>query len=281
MFLSEAGIEVSVTMHGDQEGMFPAERREVALAMIRDHGAVSVRELARHTRSSEVTVRRDLRSLESEGHVIRRHGGAVMAGGSAHEPSHSEKAQVAGEEKAAIADTASALVNDGDALILGAGTTTQALARRLLHLRELTVVTNSLLVAQVLGRARGIEVFLTGGALRGSIHALIGGSAEQAFAGLRTPKAFLSGNGLTASYGLSTPNMLVANVDRAIAAAAREIFVLADHTKIGRETIVQTVPVSRISRVVTDDRAQTDELDRLRGHGVAVDVAPVRPPGGR
>ena len=158
-------------------------------------------------------------------------------------------------------------------MVLGAGTTTEALAQRLTGLRELTVVTPSLLVAQALARSPGIEVQVTGGALRGSIHAMVGGAAEQALAGLRTPKAFLSGNGLTTAHGLSTPNMLVARVDRAIAAAAEQVIVLADHTKIGADTMVQTVPAPRIAVLVTDDGADADEVERLRCAGVRVLVA--------
>src|SRR5690606_14873535 len=159
---------------------------------------------------SEVTIRRDLRALEVEGQLSRRHGGAVAVGGSVHEPSYTEKTHVAAAEKLAIAEVAASLIEDGDALVIGPGTTTQALALRLVRFRELTVVTTSLLVAQALARARGVEVFVTGGSLRGPIHALIGGTAEQALAGLRTPKAFLSGNGLTVEHGLSTPNLHMA-----------------------------------------------------------------------
>ena len=242
--------------------------------MVRANGAVSIHELAKLTGTSEVTVRRDLRQLEADGQLTRHHGGAVMVGGgTAHEPSYTEKAHVAADEKSAIADAAVSLVGDGDAVIIGAGTTTQAFARRLTRFRELTVVTNSLPAAQVLSRARGVEVFVTGGHLRGSINALVGGQAEQALAGMRTPKAFMSGNGLTVDHGLSTPNILVANIDRAIAAAAREVIVLADHTKIGQDTMVQTVPTAHISVLVTDGMAPADQLDGFREAGVRVIVA--------
>lgn len=254
--------------------MFSAERRQRILAVVRSNGAVSVRELAGLTGTSEVTVRRDLRQLEADGQLARHHGGAVMVGGgTAHEPSYTEKAQVAAEEKAAIADAAISLVEDGDAVIVGAGTTTQAFARRLSRFRELTVVTNSLAAAQVLSRARGVEVFVTGGHLRGPINALVGGQAEHVLAQMRTPKAFLSGNGLTFDHGLSTPNIVVANVDRAIAAAARELIVLADHTKIGQDAMVQTVPTSHISTLVTDKMATAEQLHGFRKAGVQVIVA--------
>jgi DeoR/GlpR family transcriptional regulator of sugar metabolism len=255
--------------------VFAAERRQRILELVRSSGAISLRELARQLSTSEVTVRRDLRALESEGLLDRRHGGAVLPGGLAHEPSYSEKAHVAAEEKAAIAELAVSLVSDGDALVVGAGTTTQAFARRLTRFSELTVVTNSLMVAQVLARARGVEVVMTGGSLRGSIHALVGSMTEQALSSVQSTRAFISGNGVTAERGLSTPNVAVAGVDRALAAAGREVVVLADHTKIGVDATMQTVPPSGIAHLVTDDRADPTHLAELRSSGVQVHVATV------
>ena len=253
--------------------MFAAQRRALIIELVRSSGAVSLRELSRTLKCSEVTVRRDLRMLEAEGLLSRRHGGAVAPGGLAHEPTYTEKSHVAGAAKAAIAELAAGLVREGDAIIIGAGTTAHAFARKLVRLRDLTVVTNSLLVAQALARARGIEVIVSGGSLRGSIYALVGGAAEHALAGIRASMAFLSGNGVTATRGVSTPNPAVASLDRTAAAAAERVIVLADHTKIGVETMIQTVPPGRIDVLVTDDLADAAELASLRQQGVEVLVA--------
>lgn len=253
--------------------MFAAERRQVILELVRSNGAVSLRELARIVKTSEVTVRRDLRHLEAEGMLARRHGGAVANDRTAYEPSYTEKTGVASEEKAAIADLAADLVAPGDAVVIGAGTTTLALAKRLSRLAELTVVTNSLLVAQALARAHGIEVLVTGGQLRGSIYALVGTSAEESVAKLRVRRAFLSGNGLTAARGMSTPNSSVAGMDRVMASTAAEVVALVDNTKIGVDTMFQTVPADKIAHVVTDAGANPDQLAELRTAGVQVHVA--------
>ena len=253
--------------------MFPAERRSRILEHLRVTGSASLRDLIELTNTSEVTTRRDLRALEAEGLLTRRHGGAVLHGGTVHEPSYAEKASVAAREKAAIADVALGMISEGDAIVLGAGTTTHALAKRLAGFSDLTVVTNSLVVAEALVRSSGVEVLVTGGTLRGSIHALVGSAAEQSLAGLRTVRAFISGNGVTAERGLTTPSLVVANVDRALAAAAHEVVVLADHTKIGHDTMVQTVPIDRMDHLVTDTGSEPAELDRIRGAGVKVHLA--------
>jgi DeoR/GlpR family transcriptional regulator of sugar metabolism len=255
--------------------VFAAERRRRILDHLRVTGSASLREVIELTHSSDVTARRDLRALEEEGLLSRHHGGAVLHGGSVHEPSYAEKARVAAREKAAIAEVALGMISSGDAIVLGAGTTTQALAKRLSRYSELTVVTNSLLVAEALVRAAGVEVVVTGGTLRGSIHALVGSAAEQSLARLRTVRAFISGNGLTADRGLTTPSLIVANVDRALAAAAHEVVVLADHTKIGHDTMVQTVPLDHMAHLVTDTGSDAAELDRIRAAGVEVHLASV------
>ncbi|MFS0697734.1 DeoR/GlpR family DNA-binding transcription regulator [Streptomyces nitrosporeus] len=258
--------------------MFAAERRQLILEMVRANGAVSLRELARVVQTSEVTVRRDVRALEAEGLLDRRHGGAVLPGGFTRESGFPQKSHLATAEKTAIADLAAGLVGEGEAVVVGAGTTTQELARRLARVPGLTVVTNSLLVAQALAHANRVEVVMTGGTLRGSNYALVGSGAEQSLQGLRVSRAFLSGTGLTAERGLSTSNMLSASVDRALVQAAAEVVVLADHTKLGSDTMFQTVPTELITRLVTDeppahDERSATELQALADQGVEITVA--------
>lgn len=203
----------------------------------------------------------------------------MLPGGLSREPGYPQKTHLAAAEKSAIADLAASMVAEGDAIVVGAGTTTQELARRLARVPGLTVVTNSLLVAQVLAHANRVEVVMTGGTLRGSNYALVGSGAEQSLQGLRVSRAFVSGSGLTAERGLSTTNMLSASVDRALVAAAAEVVVLADHSKLGSDTMFQTVATAGIAYLVTDETATASEpavreLDALADQGVQVCVAP-------
>jgi len=253
--------------------MFAPERHRLILEHLRAHEMATLRELSTLTGSSEVTTRRDLRSLEADGRLRRRHGGAVLHAGPAHEPPYAAKARVAAAEKAAIAEAAAALVEPGDAIVIGPGTTTRALARRLIDRDDLIVVTNSLLVTEALMDAPAVEVHVTGGSLRASIHALIGPAAERSLAGLKTVRTFISGNGVTAERGLTTPNPLVASIDRALVAAAREVVVLADSTKVGQDTMCQTIPPDEMTQLIVDEAADSRELERLRDVGVQVQVA--------
>ncbi|MDN5852332.1 MAG: DeoR/GlpR family DNA-binding transcription regulator [Actinomycetia bacterium] len=253
--------------------MFAAERQRAIVEHVRDRGAASIRDLAALVGSSEVTVRRDLRQLEATGELRREHGGAVPTAEQPREPTYAEKSRTASREKTAIARLAAQFVHDGDAIVLGAGTTTMALAEQLRGRNELTVMTNSLLVAQAFADSPLVEVVLTGGMLRGSILAVVGSAAERALSGLHADRTFLSGNGLTARNGLSTPNQMVAGVDRALAEAGSEVFVLADHTKIGRNSVIQTVPTEQVDALVTDADSPAEELDQFRAAGTRVHVA--------
>jgi len=255
--------------------MLAVERRRRIAEIIRSRGVVAVAEMAEALGASEITLRRDLRVMAGQGLLMRTHGGAVLPAGLAHEPTYSEKAHKAAEEKAAIARLAVSMVRAGDSIVLGPGTTTLALAHLLVDFPELTVVTNSLLVAQALMPAGRVEVIITGGTLRRSIHALVGPAAEESLRSLRASQAFISGNGLTAERGLSTPSPLVAAADRALAAAAQQIVVLADNTKVGLETMCQTVPLHQIATLITDDAADQQQLAAIHAAGVEVRVAHV------
>lgn len=262
-----------------REPVFATERRRRILEHVRRHGTADLRELAEAVEASEVTVRRDLRALEERGLIARHRGGAAaLPEQPAAEPQEETSSDPAVRpEHAAIAELAATLVQDGDAIAISAGATAQQLAARLADGRRLTVVTNSLLVGEVLGRSRDVSVVMTGGSLRGTTYGLVGSGAEQSFTDLRVRRAFLSGDGLTAGWGLSTGDLPEAGVDRAIADAAQEVVVLVDRTRLGADAPFQSVPVARIRHLVTDDGADPAFLDALRSAGVQVHVATAAP----
>lgn len=251
--------------------MLTEERREVILSALAVHGTLTVSDLARVLSASEITVRRDLQALQDDGRLVRHRGGARLSRAAMDEPTTLEKTSVAADEKLAIADLAAEVVQDGEVVMICAGTTTHAFARRLLR-RRLMVATNSILVADALSGARETDVLLIGGILRSGIRAAIGGDAERAVARLRFSTVVLSGNGLTAGNGLSTPNVHVASFDRAAVDAAERVVVLADHTKIGMDSMVQTVAPDRMDILITDSKADAAVLDALRVQGVDVRV---------
>jgi len=252
--------------------MIAAQRRNVILDSVRLDGAVSIAELAARLGTSEVTIRRDLAHLHDAGLLTRTHGGAV-ADTSTRERTYSEKTGQAMAEKRSIGRLAATLVDDGDVIIVGPGTTTEALAWSLRDRVRLTIVTNSLPVAEAFVASTENEVIMTGGTLRGSIRALVGEATNRALRGIHADKTFLSGNGLVSDFGLSTPTMSVADSDRAMAAAGREVIVLADYTKFGLRAAIQTLDPAAISRLVTDGLTSAEAVASFRDLGVRVDVS--------
>jgi len=145
--------------------MFGAERRHLICELVRANKAVSLRELARAVNASEVTVRRDLNTLEKRGLIQRAHGGAILPDTLAYEPPPEEPPMPYGGEKAAIAELAATMIDDGDAIMLGAGTTVYEFARRLAPMAPLTVLTNSMLAARALATTPNVDLVMTSGAL--------------------------------------------------------------------------------------------------------------------
>jgi DeoR family fructose operon transcriptional repressor len=262
--------------------MLIAERRSRILAHVRTQGYASFREIAEVVGISESTVRRDLRAMVAEGLVTATRGGVGRPGGQVVERASPMVEPPGGDglaaERAAIAAAAAGLVTEGSAILLGPGRSTLELARRLTGAGPLTVVTNSVPVTTVLLDCEEIELVMVGGTLRRSIQAFVGPLTEQGLQGLRGAQVFISGEGVTAERGLTTPNVFAAAADMALAAAAKQVVVLADHTKIGRETMCQTVPPERIHTLITSPGAEPTALEELRAGGVDVVVAPVVTP---
>ena len=255
--------------------MIPAERRRRILSRTRAAGVVSTQDLADELGVSGLTVRRDLKRMADEGLLVRTRGGASMRDSMARELSYLEKTAEAHDEKIAIATAAAGLIEAGDSIIIGPGTSTLELANQIKLVPDLTVVTNSLLVIDALMNVSTIQVEATAGSLRRSIRALVGPLTEESLRSLRVNKVFMSGNGLSRARGLTTPEVTVAASDRALAAAGERRVVLADYTKIGKDTMWQTMSVAEIDILVTDDKAPGAELEALRRDGVEVMVARV------
>lgn len=253
--------------------MIPAERRRRILTRTRAEGVVSTQMLAEELDVSELTVRRDLKVMADEGLLVRTRGGASMGGSLAQELSYLEKTAKAHREKTAIAAKAAELVETGDSVILGPGTSTLELANHIKQIPELTVVTNSLLVIDALMNVSNVKVEATAGSLRRSIRALVGPLTEESLRTLKANKVFISGNGVTRERGLTTPEVTVAASDRALVSAGEKRIVLADYTKIGTDTMWQTMSVDQMDVLVTDEKASADQVAALRSAGVEVIIA--------
>ena len=253
-----------------------AERRQQVVTFVDEHRGATVAELSRQFGVSEATVRRDLLQLSRQGLIERAHGGAiprrVRHAQVFPEPPILDRAAVATEEKRRIGRAAATYVADGDAILIAGGTTTAHMIPHLAERRRLTIITNNLNVANLLAPATSTTVIVIGGVLRHSELSLHGPLAEDALENLRVDKLFIGSPAIHVDHGLSADDLAEAHTDRALMATAREITVLADHTKFDRVRTIRVVPMTRVSRIVTDDGIAADQLSALERLGIAVDV---------
>lgn len=245
--------------------MLASQRQEAILAAIRRHGAARVADLVESLGVSDMTVRRDIGELARRGLVLRVHGGAVDARRAADEPGFRAKAELFSPEKAAIAAAAVEEISPGGAVALSAGTTTHLVARLIAEtpaLRPLTVVTNSLPAAEVLHQAADpdLSVVLIGGT-RTPSDALVGPVATHALETLRVDVLFLGVHGIDLRAGFTTPNLLEAETDRALVAAAGRTVVVADHSKWGVVGLARIVGLADVDLVITDQGVPPDAAD--------------------
>ncbi|MBL8931354.1 MAG: DeoR/GlpR transcriptional regulator [Kineosporiaceae bacterium] len=235
--------------------MLARQRQEHILERVRLTGGARVTELVEELGVSDMTVRRDIAALAEQGLVARVHGGAAaVSGRSAEEPGFRAKSSMQPAQKEAIARAAVALLSPGDSLALSAGTTTHAIARRLRAVPDLTVVTNSLPVAETLhetGRP-DLTVVLTGGE-RTPSDALVGPVAVAALRSLHVDWLFLGVHGIDERAGFTTPNLMEAETNRALIASARRVAVTADSTKWGVVGLSTMAQLSEVEVLVTDD----------------------------
>jgi DeoR/GlpR family transcriptional regulator of sugar metabolism len=241
------------------------QRHTLILERVREDGGVRVADLARELGVSDMTVRRDLELLHNRGLLEKVYGGATSRPGSAlFEPGFAAKSALQEPEKDAIADAAVALVMPGTAIGISAGTTTYALARRLVDVPGLTVVTNSVPVADVLHKAGGSDqtIILTGG-VRTPSDALVGPFAVAALRTIHVDLVFMGVHGMDPHSGFTTPNVLEADTDRALVASGRRLVVVADHSKWGVIGISSIARLDEADVLVTDDGLSAEARDLL------------------
>jgi DeoR family transcriptional regulator of aga operon len=246
------------------------ERRRTILEIVNREGRVLVLDLAKRFETSQVTVRKDLEALHTHGLIHRTHGGALPAREAALEdPTLREKEKLHHQEKVRIAAAAARMVQEGQVVILDSGTTTTEIARALRTFQKLTIVTNAVNIAAELS-ATAVDVILTGGTLRKNSFSLVGPIAEETLHRLSADLLFLGVDGFDVHYGLSTPNLLEAKVNKVMVEVAKRTITVCDSSKFGRRSLSLIVPPSALHEVVTDRGVPKSDLRALRKAGIEV-----------
>ncbi len=244
------------------------ERRAGILELIEATGQVKVNELSKLFKVSEVTIRNDLSQLEQKGLLIRARGGAIRAQGVGVDYALNIKAKKHFEEKRAIGKKASKFIQDGDTIILDSGTTTMEIAKNLNQFNELTIITNALNIARQLVDYPNFKVIVPGGILRPKALSMVGPTAETAIRNYYCDKLFLGVDGIDAQYGISTPNVEEAHLNRIMIELSNEVFVVTDSSKFNRRSLAFIASMDKVHTVITDRGIPPEEKEKLENIGI-------------
>lgn len=230
--------------------MLAQQRRVRILRYLEEHGSAQVRQLSALLKVSSVTIRKDLAELETQGSIITEHGGAYLS--ATPQAAINATTENLGAKRK-IAAAAGRFVENGDTLILHAGTTIAELAKQITQRRNLTVISTSIHVAHLLAPHRHIRLHVTGGELTAGTDALTGPQAAQFFEGVFVDKLFMSAVGLSPQTGIGYSGTSELTVQKAMIKSARKVFLLLDSSKIGKQALASLGDVSLIHTLITDD----------------------------
>jgi len=251
------------------KNLYPETRRKEILDRTNNEGQVTVLELSQYFNVSEVTIRADLQTLSEQGLVIRTHGGAIAAN-TVPELSLSLRLQKQIQEKNEIGLAASKMVNDGEAIFLDISSTALAMSSFLKDHRNLTVVTNSLSLAQEFIEAPGVTVVMPGGTMQRDTISLVGIEGMRWIEKYNIQKGFFGAHGLGFPEGLTDVSQYEAQVKSEMVKQCKQVVGIFDATKWGRVGFASFAKLEEVDMVVTDQKADAALVAQAFASGVEV-----------
>lgn len=246
-----------------------SSREETILELLRSGEEYPVTRLSEELGVSAVTIRGDLRDLDSKGLVIRSHGRVIAASS----PRASMRDEANTPQKEVIAKAAAALVGDNDSIMITNGSTCSLIARYLFGLKSVKVVTNSTLLLPYARANAQLSVTLVGGEFRSQAEALVGPAAVSQIENYHVSTTFFGTDGFTMEHGLTTGLVENAQVVQRMCAQATRRVLCVDSSKVGKRGFVRIMPVTEIDTIVTDGGFPTDLVAQLEQLGVEVIIA--------
>lgn len=245
-------------------------RRQKIIDLLKEDGAAKVVHLSKLFKVTEVTIRQDLEKLEKEGLIFREHGGAYLKDLEVNLQSFAPLNSDNMDKKMAIGKMAASLVESGDTIILDSGSTTSEIAKNLNGKKGITVITNALNIALLLGADSGIEVIVTGGEFKPPTLSLTGQKAADFFENIHVDKLFLATAGISLRSGLTYPGISDIAVKKAMIDAADITYLVADSTKMGKNALASLGALSLIDFIITDEAIDAKHLQLFKENEVEV-----------
>jgi DeoR family transcriptional regulator of aga operon len=251
------------------------ERRREIVTVLGQNGRITVDEVAKLFGVSAVTARGDLDALSEAGALVRSHGGGIKPLEAAPEHPLRVRAGMHHAEKVRVAQAAWQLIRPFQTVILCTGSTSAELASQIQNSREytITVITYALSIANMLADMPHVSLVMLGGFLRHPSTALVGPHAEQMMQSLHADHCFMSTVGIDADLGLTTLDIMEAQLNQRMIASAAQVTVLADSSKFGHRSLSLISDFRNVRRVITDTDAPTAQVDKLRAKGIEVILA--------
>ena len=243
-----------------------SERKSVILDLLVEENSVTVSELAKRLGVTPVTARADLAALEEEGLLIRTHGGAIPA----HHTQLMERMRTGRERKGTIAKAAAAMIEEGDTVIISAGTTTALIAKYLLGKRDIHIVTNNTLVLAYARTNPNLRVTLVGGEFHPEEEGIVGPMAMAALDQFHVSKAFIGIDGASVKQGFTAHFIQSADLVRKMAEQADQVIVLSDSGKFGKPGFARILTFESVDTLVTDEEITEEFEGEVAGAGVHV-----------
>lgn len=246
------------------------QRRVKILNLIREDGQAKVQELSKIFKVTEVTIRQDLEVLENMGYIQREHGGAFLKDVDSFARTGQLLNQNHIEEKREIALKALELINEEDSIILDSGSTTTEIAKLLVNYRSLTVITNALNIALILGENHGINLIVTGGEFKAPTLSLTGKMAADSFKDIHANKLFLATAGISSDMRLTYPSLSDLIVKSAMIKSADSVYLVADSSKIGVSSLANLGSISLVQTMITDSKITSEGIERIKKKNVEI-----------
>jgi len=251
------------------------ERHQHIIDSLKKKGFVQVLDLCQELDVSSVTIRKDLQFLEDKNQLFRTHGGATLSNPYIGDRPVIEKVSIQSTEKEKIGQYAASLIEPNDCILIASGTTVFYFAKHIQPKGNVTVITAALNVAMEIAHHPGIEVIQLGGIMRKTSSSVTGIYAEKILEDFSCSKLFLGVDGIDLEFGLTTTNMMEAQLNRKMIAASRKTIVLADSSKFGKRGFGKICGLDDIEQVITDSNISPHIVDELRAGGIEVTVLPI------
>jgi DeoR/GlpR family transcriptional regulator of sugar metabolism len=250
--------------------LFQQERREQIVVQVRETGRVSVADLSEQFGVTQATIRADLDALAAEHLLTRAHGGALALDEERLELSFDFRRRLHVTQKSRIGAVAAAMIQDGEAIVLDASTTALAVATQIKDRRELTILTNGILVALALIDSPDITVVMPGGFVRRDSVSMVGDEGHDFIEHFNFQRGFFGAKGFTLKEGLTDVNSAEVSVKRDLVARARQVVAIVDSSKWGQVGFASFASIDEVNCVITDEEAPSGMVSALREAGVEV-----------